>query len=100
MFESSEIGKVFVSGGHFVIKMFTFFECDTICLLYLLSRVFESINVTKPVTSKEGNSEVYVVCTEFRGDDVASIYLEELLEIGKFWYSSYFRKLKKFEALL
>ena len=48
-------------------KMFTFFECDTICLLYLLRSVFESVDVMKPVTSKEGNSEVYVVCREFKG---------------------------------
>lgn len=70
-------------GGHFVIKMFTFFECDTICLLYLLNIVFESVDVMKPFTSKEGNSEVYVVCREFRGNDVVEPYLKVLLPISK-----------------
>ena len=58
--------NTFFSGGHFVMKMFTFFECNTICLLYLLRNVFEFVDVIKPVSSKEGNSEVYVVCREFK----------------------------------
>ena len=52
-------------GGHFVLKMFTFFESETVCSLYLLSHLFEEINVFKPATSKEGNSEVYVICKGF-----------------------------------
>lgn len=66
-----------------MIKMFTFFECDTICLLYLLNKVFESVSVMKPATSKEGNSEVYVICKEYKGEDVSGIYVNELLEISK-----------------
>ena len=52
-------------GGHFVLKMFTFFESDTICSLYLLCNIFREVNVFKPATSKEGNSEVYVICKNF-----------------------------------
>ena len=52
-------------GGHFVLKMFTFFEGETVCSLYLLSHMFREIHVFKPGTSKEGNSEVYVICKDF-----------------------------------
>ena len=52
-------------GGHCVLKMFTFFESDTICSLYLLCNIFREVNVFKPATSKEGNSEVYVICKNF-----------------------------------
>ena len=75
--------RILRKGGHFVIKMFTFFECDTICLLYLLVKVFESVRVMKPATSKEGNSEVYVVCKEYRGEEVSGVYVNELLGISK-----------------
>ena len=52
-------------GGDFVIKMFTFFEAETVCALYLLSRSFAEVHVFKPATSKEGNSEVYVICKNY-----------------------------------
>lgn len=86
--------RILRKGGHFVIKMFTFFECDTICLLFLLGTVFESVNVMKPATSKEGNSEVYVVCREFKGveefqpyfTDLQQITLEEHLKYAMFPY--------------
>ncbi|XP_075226562.1 cap-specific mRNA (nucleoside-2'-O-)-methyltransferase 2-like isoform X2 [Lycorma delicatula] len=52
--------------GSFLIKMFTLLECETVCLLYLLCKLFHQVKVFKPVTSKEGNSEVYVVCLRFR----------------------------------
>lgn len=68
-----------------MIKMFTFFEYDTVCLLYLLGCAFESINVMKPATSKEGNSEVYVVCREFKGAEEVEPYLNDLLYISEFF---------------
>jgi len=57
--------SVLSKGGNFVIKMFTMFESETVCMLYLLNICFHQIDVFKPATSKEGNSEVYVVCREF-----------------------------------
>lgn len=63
--------------------MFTFFECDTVCLLNLLAASFQEIKVEKPATSKEGNSEVYVVCQRFKGRDAIQPCLDRLLQIGK-----------------
>ena len=65
-------------GGNFVLKMFTFFEAGTISHLYLLSCVFNQIAVFKPSTSKEGNSEVYVICLSFQGIEKSS--LENLVD--------------------
>ncbi|XP_060074708.1 cap-specific mRNA (nucleoside-2'-O-)-methyltransferase 2-like [Ylistrum balloti] len=53
--------------GSLVLKKFTMFECETICLMYLLNCVFDQVEVFKPATSKSGNSEVYVICTGFHG---------------------------------
>ncbi|XP_025407467.1 cap-specific mRNA (nucleoside-2'-O-)-methyltransferase 2-like [Sipha flava] len=54
-------------GGTFVLKMFTMFECNTLCRMYLLCCAFDSVQIKKPLTSKQGNSEIYVVCRGFKG---------------------------------
>merc|ERR1719436_1588969 len=56
--------KMLSAGGNFVIKLFTIFESETVCLLYLLACSFSKLEVFKPATSKEGNSEVYVICKD------------------------------------
>ena len=56
--------KMLTAGGNFVIKLFTIFESETVCLLYLLACSFARLEVFKPATSKEGNSEVYVICQD------------------------------------
>ena len=66
------------SGGSFLIKLFTIFEYQTICLVYLLSCCFDKIFINKPVTSKEGNSEVYLVCLGFAGSNLVAPYMETL----------------------
>lgn len=55
------------AGGFFVLKTFSLFHCNSLCLCYYLSRVFDSVHMAKPITSKAGNSEVYLVCIGFRG---------------------------------
>ncbi|XP_059622244.1 cap-specific mRNA (nucleoside-2'-O-)-methyltransferase 2 [Phlebotomus argentipes] len=54
--------RILSPGGCFVLKMFTFFEASSICLIYFLVCIFRCVTVFKPVTSKGGNSEVYVIC--------------------------------------
>lgn len=65
--------RILDEGGNFVLKMFTFFELDTINLLYLLNVCFEQVHVFKPVTSKPGNSEVYVISIGYRGNKVPNL---------------------------
>merc|ERR1719391_407337 len=69
--------SILAEGGNFVIKMFTMFESETVCLLYLLSIAFKQIEVFKPATSKEGNSEVYVVCKDYHRTEWLSGALQE-----------------------
>lgn len=59
--------RVLNKGGSFVLKIFTMFEDSTVCLLYLLNCLFNEVHVFKPLTSKSGNSELYVVCLEYKG---------------------------------
>jgi len=68
--------KLLVEGGNLVIKIFTVFESESVCLLYLLACAFTTLDVFKPATSKEGNSEVYVVGRGL----VRSEWLEKTLE--------------------
>jgi len=60
--------NVLSDGGSLVLKMFTVFERCTLVFLYLLVQVFKNVSFYKPGPSKPGNSEVYLVATEFDKD--------------------------------
>jgi len=66
------------TGGSFIIKFLTLLEPISISMLYLLNCVFESVTITKPVTTKSSSSEVYAVCVGFRGIDQS--YLTKMLQ--------------------
>jgi 23S rRNA U2552 (ribose-2'-O)-methylase RlmE/FtsJ len=53
-------------GGSFVLKVFDCFHQNTIEILYILSYFYEKVNIYKPNTSREANSEKYVICTNFQ----------------------------------
>ncbi|XP_063701137.1 cap-specific mRNA (nucleoside-2'-O-)-methyltransferase 2 [Culicoides brevitarsis] len=72
--------QVLSPGGSFLLKMFTFYEDSSISLLYLLTLVFQSVDIFKPATSKEGNSEVYVICRGFKGDPLLQTYCDSIIE--------------------
>lgn len=72
---------VLAQGGSLVVKKFTFFESETINLMYLLCCVFESVHVYKPGTSKQGNSEVYVIALNYHGKEKYSEHLKKLYEV-------------------
>jgi len=79
--------QILGEGGNLVIKLFTLFESETVCLLYLLATVFTSLDMFKPATSKETNSEVYVVArglirSEWLGKIL--VHLTDLKIFGKF----------------
>ena len=54
-------------GGHMVTKQYTFNRPFTRSLLALVAYLFEEAYVVKPVTSRPGNSEVYIVGKGFLG---------------------------------
>ena len=48
--------------GSFVLKIFDSFHNMTIQLLYLLCYFYKEVHIYKPYTSREANSERYIVC--------------------------------------
>jgi hypothetical protein len=55
--------------GSLVLKMFNLFECETVCLLYILALHFDKLSIFKPASSRAPNGETYVVALGFRGID-------------------------------
>jgi DNA-directed RNA polymerase II subunit RPB2 len=54
-------------GGNFVTKQYTFFTPFSRSLIALVASFFEETYITKPATSRPGNSEVYLVGKGFKG---------------------------------
>lgn len=57
------------TGGNFICKIFDTFHIETIKLLYLLNLSYEKIYLYKPRTSRNSNSEKYIVCLNYKGYD-------------------------------
>lgn len=47
-------------------------------LLYLINHLFSEVNIYKPVTSRQGNSEVYAVCLKYKGVAILEKFLPTL----------------------
>ena len=58
------------TGGTFILKMYDTFTQFSIDVLFLLSNLYESVYIIKPNTSRFANSEKYVVCKNFRCENV------------------------------
>lgn len=71
-------------GGTLIFKLFTTFEYSTVSLLYLINHLFNEVNIYKPVTSRQGNSEVYAVCLDYK----SNINLDEYIPILKSIYGT------------
>ena len=50
-------------GGSMVLKMYTFFEPETLNFLSSIIPLFEKFYIHKPAASRITNSEIYIVCT-------------------------------------
>ena len=57
-------------GAHFIVKQYMFFESNTISIIYGLSQLFEEFYICKPYTSREANSETYLVGKGFLQDSL------------------------------
>ncbi|XP_041471524.1 uncharacterized protein LOC121421008 isoform X2 [Lytechinus variegatus] len=66
--------------GTLLIKMFTMYNANTACLMYLLNCAFKQVTVLKPVCSKAGNSEVYILCRSYIGRENLQPQLPILLQ--------------------
>jgi 23S rRNA U2552 (ribose-2'-O)-methylase RlmE/FtsJ len=70
-------------GGTFVLKVFDTFTILTNKLIFLLTKYYSKVFLTKPHTSRPANSEKYIVCTNFTG--ISDKNLDQLFNIIKNW---------------
>ena len=52
-------------GGTFILKFFDMLNTATIDLVYLLNLFYDQCYISKPCTSRSGNSERYLICKNF-----------------------------------
>lgn len=62
-------------GGNFVVKVFDTVKAASIDILYILASVYKQIYFIKPHTSRQANSERYVVCKDFQLSDSKSLVI-------------------------
>jgi 23S rRNA U2552 (ribose-2'-O)-methylase RlmE/FtsJ len=60
-------------GGTFILKVFDIFTQATIDILYMLSSLYEKCYIIKPNTSRNANSEKYIVCKLFKLVDASEL---------------------------
>lgn len=66
-------------GGSMVCKTFLFFKPMTLSLLYLLTSVFKEFSISKPMTSRPANSEIYLIGKGYKEDIKITEKIENLL---------------------
>ena len=62
--------------GNMIIKIYTFFEKATIDVLIILSKLFKTFKIVKPMTSKPTNSENYIIGIGYVGYDKSLKYID------------------------
>ena len=67
-------------GGCFVLKIFDMFSKLSVEIAVLLSSLYREVYITKPLTSRQANSERYFVCKGFRVLDT-SVYTQTFYTI-------------------
>ena len=73
-------------GGNMVIKQFNMRNIGTISLIYTIANYFDKLIFCKPLTSRPGNSEIYIIGVGFKGYDYISSdigLLQKVLVLGK-----------------
>ena len=61
-------------GGTFILKCFDIFYKSSIDIIYILSSFYQDIYISKPCTSRQANSEKYLVCKNFKFSDTTMYY--------------------------
>lgn len=73
-------------GGNFVLRMFETFTTISLKFIVLLKYFYDTVNIVKPLTSREDSSERYIVCMGFKDtknkDDVQKL-MKVLADIEK-----------------
>lgn len=61
-----------------MLKVFSLLEPQSVCLVYIMHQAFQKVSVFKPVSSKSGNNELYLVCTNFSPAPFVGFVIESL----------------------
>lgn len=62
-------------GGNFICKIFDIFHKETILLITILIKSYSNVYIHKPFTSRDSNSEKYIICKNFKGTNSKLINL-------------------------
>lgn len=71
-------------GGKFVCKFYTAFSTASAALLFLTTRMFESVSVVKPMSSRATGPERYLSAVGFRGNEECAAIQVALLRSHNF----------------
>ena len=72
--------KTLKNGGTMVCKMFSFFKPFNMSLLKLLTKLFSEFYLTKPMSSRPANSEIYIIGKGYtKNQDVIDVLVEYLI---------------------
>ena len=74
IFLSLQIQK---NGGTLILKMFDIIYYSSIQLIYLLYNCYETIEICKPYTSRNTNSEKYIICKNYKYNKNIINFLKE-----------------------
>jgi 23S rRNA U2552 (ribose-2'-O)-methylase RlmE/FtsJ len=67
-------------GGTFIIKFFDMFSHNSIMYYHILSTFYSYVKIIKPQTSRNCNSERYLVCYNFKGINFISTHLKSIID--------------------
>ena len=68
-------------GGSFITKQYTIFEPITISVIYATSIFFDEFYICKPYSSREANSELYLIGKGFKGNiDIGHPYINAMFD--------------------
>jgi hypothetical protein len=83
--------RVLAKGGVMIIKCFDTTEQQSLDLVWLLSRAFREWRVVKPLTSRTGNSERYIIGLGYLDDaaDITDLLEKEPFSLERPTCSSY-----------
>ena len=73
-------------GGSFVLKIYDILTRFTVDLISILCLYYTNVSICKPITSRQANSEKYIVCTGFNANESGlKKTVDDLLDIIENW---------------
>ncbi len=61
--------RILKNGGHYIMKNYDICNKGMLDIITILNKVFNKVDIFKPVTSREMNNENYIICICYKKDD-------------------------------